>query len=235
MSAYTKAQRAAYIETVYEDIKNNQGSKINSVGKRTNLGDSTAYYCIRELMNEGRVIRMGRSRVTRYYTSDYDRTTHNEFDHIPIVNKTANKKKNTTIPPFSPNPDTMIGKAASGIPDNVWMEASEEPESELTPAKETETVPEEQPTVDYDRIAEAILTFRPYEDLEGVVFVLMRLQTKLLHAVGKCPFCGGDARLERSSGGEYRIECSCGFRFANVKHVKSATETIKAFNRRAVA
>lgn len=236
MSNYSKAQRTAYYETVLNDVSEHQGTKMNSIATRVNLGDATVYNVVRTLIREKKIIKQGGGSKTRYYTADYDRTTHNEYDTIPIVNRVANKTKVE----YKPHPDSLLAVPdMKGIPDNIFnVELTAETAGlEEEPVEEVieEPVQEEEPVVNYDRIMEAVKVFSDWTDIAGVDAIIKGLEAKLSEAVKPCPFCGEKSRLVRSGTGEFRIECDCGFRFANVKYTRSAVDTIQAYNKRVTA
>lgn len=234
--------KTATLEKVTEDIRNNQGTKLNSIGTRINVPTSQVYSAVTVLIGQNIVTKKGKGRATQYFTSDFDRTTHTPFDNVPIVNRVANRTKVE----YRPHPDSLLAQPdPTEIPENIFTvelsakdvgieEEEEEPKEE--PKDEGHTyIAEPVTAIDYDRVIELVKIITPYEDIDGVKELIAKLEAKLSEAVKPCPFCGMKSRLEKSGTGEYRIECDCGFRFANIKYTKSAIDTIEAYNKRVTA
>lgn len=230
MSVYAKT--AKYKEIVLEDIRNNQGTKMNSIAVRCNIGDYSARNVISILLEEKKVIKQGSGSQIRYYTADYDRTTHTPYDNVPIVNKVANR---TTKPEYAPSPKSILAiPDPKQIPDNIFnVELTAESAGiEEEPIEEPVEVPKvpEVPPVNYDRIMEAIKVFSEWTDIGGVSAIVEGLKEKMNGAVLPCRICG-KSRLMKDATGEYRITCECGFMFANIKSPKSLGDTIEAYNK----
>ncbi len=59
------------------------------------------------------------------------------------------------------------------------------------------------------------------------------IEARLSDAVERCPHCGSRSRL-LCTNGQYRIECTCGALFAYSPGTRSASDTVRAYNRRCV-
>ena len=234
--AYAKTKK--YIDPVYQDIKKNQGTGLNSIAVRCNIGDYTARNVISILLDDKKIVKLGGGNKRRYYTADYDRTTHTPTDNIPIVVKPKALKEKPT---FNPSPLSPIGKALE-IPADLKAYTIEEGPDDDDPDGIGEPVPIEPipEPVPARQKANADDILKAINQLEGVLPTGTEADDLILRAkevlekelsLEQCPFCGATPAL-LCTDGRYRVECACGSMFAFAKSTRSAADTITMYNQR---
>lgn len=230
------------IQQALDIVKKHPGCKLSTIVNDLGCNYYRVSKMMRYLYDEGQVQKTGNTSTTRWYPKDYDRTQHNEYDNIPIVNKSANKKKEREIPKFDPSPLSLLGKEIAKekeIPMDIYnVELGEDLTAKDKEKAEIPKVPKEESKaeIDIETVMQTIPVLqgiRTGTEADALIEqAIAILEGKLNDAVKPCPFCGAHSSLVRSSGGEYRIECTCGFRFANVNVMRSAVDTVNAYNKR---
>ena len=229
MEKYTENERRMIMDVV----KERPGCRMSTISEKTGIEYSRASKIMRTIFDSGLVQRTGNRSSVRWYPLNYDRRTHNEFDNIPIV---VRKKTKTKSAIESKERDLNSKVVSKEIPNDIYTIDLKAEDVGLEERKELQ--PEINTTVEInvDEVLSAIDVLRGIRTgteadalIEQAVGVL---ESRLDDAVRACPFCGKKSKVVRSSSNEYRIECSCGFRFANINTVRSATETVKAYNQR---
>lgn len=234
-------------QRVLDAVNNSKGITTATIAVKLGIDKGLVFAYIRELLDDNKILKVGRSRGSSYYPIDYDRTTHRDNDTQPIVNKTKPKAE----------PKVEVAKVErKEIPANIWVV---EPKAEEPKVKEIpkagpkgdeddngigEPIPveptpaEAKPVIDYDAIAIAITTLKGLHTGvkradEHIDDAINTLTATLTNNINRCPFCGARPKLTRESS-KYYIGCSCGTSFV-WKNSHSAIETIKAYNMRVTA
>lgn len=223
-------------EKVLTAISEAHGITIATLAPKIHENRQTVYRATVELLKEGKIVKIGNSRSTRYYPAGYDRTQHNEYDNIPIVVK--KRKEPKEVPAFAPSPKSMIGKAqVQEIPADLKSYTEETVKVEEISIDEP--VKAEKPKADVDTVLRAIGLLDDIGRTGTEADLLIEkaigvLQKELELSIEKCPHCGAIPELI-CSGGKYRMECACGALFAHSKYATSAVGTITAYNQRVSA